>query len=361
MEPRHDARRFRLSWHRLRTLLVIVLCSLLVVLRPETVLAQDRSNAAVDASVSRALEYLASQQTEEGAWRTESWGSSSAVTALAVMAFLAAGHVPGEGPYGERINRGVRWVISEQQPNGMLISRQASHGPMYNHGICSLMLAEVIGMQDAADAQRTRRALQDAIRLILESQALSKNDRHQGGWRYQTNSRDSDLSVTGWQVLALRAAKDVGCDVPAEAIDAAIEYVKNCAARNHAGFAYQPGNAPTSTLTGIGITCLEVCGDHHSDEALGGAKWLVENPLHERSSYFYYGVYYTGVGLFKIGGQLADDNHRHLVNVLLPLQDDDGGWTANQGSERQAGRIYATALAVLAMTVEYRYLPIYQR
>lgn len=324
-------------------------------------LGQAVQNQAVDAAVARGLEFISTQQTDHGSWRTESWGDSTAITSLAVMAYLAAGHLPGEGPYGEQINAGVRWVVAQQQPNGMLISKAASHGPMYNHGICTLMLAEVAGMMDGADALMVRRALEDAIRLILESQALSKNSRHAGGWRYQTNSRDSDLSVTGWQVLALRAAKDLGCDVPAEAIDAAVEYVKNCAARNNQGFAYQPGNAQTPTLTGTGITCLEVCGAHHTPEALGGAQWLQENPLTDRSSYFYYGVYYTGVGMFKIGGELANANYEHLAGILLPLQDADGGWTPTHGSERQAGRIYATSAALLALTVEYRYLPIYQR
>lgn len=336
-------------------------CLLCVLVLHSPALAQDPVDRAVDASIARALEFLATQQTDFGSWRTESWGDSTAMTSMAVMSYLAAGHVPGEGPYGEIINRAVRWVIAEQQPNGMLISKRASHGPMYNHGICTLMLAEVAGMMEAADARPVRRALEDAIRLILEAQALSKNSRHQGGWRYQTNSRDSDLSVTGWQVMALRAAKDIGCDVPAEAIDSAVEYVKNCSARNHEGFAYQPGNAPTSTLTGVGITCLEVCGAHETPQALGGARWLIDHPLNERSSYFYYGVYYTGVGMFKVGGEFARQNQENLIELLLPLQDDDGGWTPTHGSERQAGRIYATAAAVLALTVEYRYLPIYQR
>lgn len=323
--------------------------------------AQDVVDQAVDASVARALEFLAKQQTDHGSWRTESWGDSTAISSLAVMSFLAAGHTPGEGPYGEVINRGVRWVVSQQLPNGMLISKRASHGPMYNHGICTLMLGEVAGMMEGADARFVRRGLEDAIRLIIESQAVSKNSRHQGGWRYQTNSRDSDLSVTGWQVMALRAAKDIGCDVPAEAIDSAVEYVKDCSSRLNEGFAYQPGNTPTSTLTGVGITCLEVCGAHQTEEALGAAKWLLDHPLTQRSSYFYYGVYYTGVGMFKIGGEFAEQHHQNLVTTLLPLQDDDGGWTPTHGSEKQAGRIYATATTVLALTVEYRYLPIYQR
>ena len=83
--------------------------------------------------------------------------------------------------------------------------------------------------------------------------------------------------------------------------------------------------------------------------------------MRERSSYFFYGVYYTGVGMFKIGGQVAQRNHDHLVGLLLPMQRDDGGWDPTHGSERNAGRIYATSMAVLALAIDYRYLPIYQR
>jgi len=316
---------------------------------------------AVDRSIGNALKYLSEKQGTVGAWSTEAWGESTAITSLAIMAFLAAGYVPGEGPYGEQINRGVRWVIAQQQPNGMIIRKAQSHGPMYDHGICTLMLAEVSGMMDGADALPVRRALEKAILLILKSQAVEKFDRHQGGWRYQIDSRDSDLSVTGWQVMALRAAKDIGCDVPAEAIHQAVNYVKMCSdPRNH-GFGYQPGNASTPTLTGTGITCLEVCGDHESPESVNGAEWLKRHPLVERSAYFYYGVYYTGVGVFKLGGETAQNNYRHLVNILLPIQQADGSWEPRHGSEKQAGRIYSTSLTVLALTVEYRYLPIYQR
>jgi hypothetical protein len=345
---------------RLRLPLLLALI-LMWGLSASTVHAQDINEQAVDASIARALNFLATQQQDDGSWRTEAWGESTAITALAVMSFLAAGHVPNEGPYGERIRKAVMWVVDLQEANGMLVNLARTHGPMYSHGICTLMLAEVAGMMGEADAPKVRRALERAIRLILESQQYEKNDRHAGGWRYQVDSRDSDLSVTGWQVMALRAAKDIGCDVPANSIDYAIQYVKNCSVRGNKGFGYQPGNGPTPTLTGTGITCLEVCGAHHTQEAMDGAIWLGSNPLRERDSYFYYGVYYTGVGMYKIGGDHAMKSRKHLVDTLLPIQDADGGWTPTHGSERGAGRIYSTSLSVLALAIEYGYLPIYQR
>jgi hypothetical protein len=242
----------------------------------------------------------------------------------------------------------------------MLVFRR-SHGPMYSHGISTLMLAEALGMMPEEDAAPVRTALEQAIRLILESQAVNKDRRHAGGWRYQTDSRDSDLSVTGWQVLALRAAKDVGCDVPAEAIDDAIEYIKNCSVRDNRGFGYQPGSGQTPTLTGVGITALEVCGDHHSPESLGGADWLLDHPLQEDSNYFFYGVYYTSVGMYKMGGEFAQFYQTHLADILLDAQDEDGSWLSRHGTERGAGRIYSTSMAILGLAVDYGYLPIYQR
>lgn len=314
----------------------------------------------VDRSINQALQYLAKRQNPSGAWSIDSIGETTSATSLAIMAFLAAGHIPGEGPYGTQMEKGIRWVLDHQEPNGMLIHK-TSHGPMYCHGISTLMLAEVVGMLGIEDSARARRGLERAIRLILEGQAIPKNERHQGGWRYQASSRDSDLSVTGWQLLALRAAKDIGCDVPAESIDLAVEYVKQCATREFRGFAYQPGGGSTPTRAGTGILCLEICGVHGSEEALGAADVLLREPLKYNDSYFYYGVYYCSIGMFKLGGKYWEQTHNHLFPILLQHQEADGSFTAQDASEKRQGGVYTTSLAVLALSIEYRYLPIYQR
>src|SRR5262249_30086082 len=155
-----------------------------------------------------ALEYLKSTQEADGSWKSGGFGKATSVTSLAVMAFLASGHVPGDpGPYRDCIERGVRYVLANQKPNGMLISN-TSHGPMYCHGISTLMLAEVAGMTtDPALTVEVQTALARAIELIIKAQEVHKDAGNAGGWRYQPTSRDSDISVSGWQVMALRAAK----------------------------------------------------------------------------------------------------------------------------------------------------------
>jgi hypothetical protein len=314
-----------------------------------------------DAAIHRALDFLKASQKPSGAWESGSFGEATSVTSLAVMAFLASGHVPDEpGPYRDAIERGIRYVLMHQKPDGMLVSN-TSHGPMYCHGISTLMLAEVVGMTAAdALAADVRAALAKAVDVILKAQDCPKGPEHAGGWRYQPNSNDSDLSVTGWQIMALRAAKSAGCAVPADAIDRALGYIKRCAVKG-GGFSYQPGQGPNNPRTGTGVLALEICGAHRTPEALAGAEYLVKHPPQWTNEYFFYEVYYCSQAMFQVGDKYYRAHHPKLVAILLEHQEKDGSWLSGDGNDRAGGRAYCTAMAVLALAVEYRYLPIYQR
>lgn len=315
----------------------------------------------VDQAIVRALRYLALHQQPAGGWNVDAFGGeATSATSLAVMSYLAAGHMPGEGPYGDGINRGVQFVLNHQLANGMLVHRHG-HGPMYDHGISALMLAEVSGMVPEGQAAATRKALERAVQLIVTSQGVQKVESQRGGWRYTPSSNDSDLSVTGWQLLALRAAKDIGCDVPAQNIDLAIGYVKRCAPRDGRGFGYQPGNGVTPVLSGTGLLALQVCGEEDSSEVHRTAEFLGFRPLRYRDNWYFYGAYYTTIGMYKRGGDDWKNARPLLFQELLANQSPDGSWQSGNGSENPWGRIYCTAMSVLALSVEYEYLPIYQR
>jgi Prenyltransferase and squalene oxidase repeat len=361
-----------LRWSRgplpLGTILVLILSA--TPLRPPPAragepVADDPAQPAAspsDAAIRRALEYLRSSQRPDGAWESGGFGPATSVTSLAVMAFLAAGHVPGEpGPYRGSIERGIRYVLDHQRSNGVIASN-SSNGPMYCHGISTLMLAEVIGMTDDAEtAAQARGALTRAIKLILSAQNRPKGQDHAGGWRYQPNSDDSDISVTGWQLMALRAAKSAGCEVPSENIDRAIDYLKRCAVRREGGFAYQPNGSPNNPRTGTGILALEICGEHLTKEAVAGAEYLIKHPPRWSGHSFFYEVYYGSLATFQMGDKYFLSYYPKLVAILLGHQGKDGSWLSDDAHDRTGGRNYCTAMAVLALTVEYRYLPIYQR
>jgi len=324
-------------------------------------------NQQLDASIRRALSWLASEQQVSGAWTTSAFGDSTATTALAIMSFLAGGHVPEEGPYGQHLTRAVGWLLSQQHANGLLVGKERSHGPMYSHGIATLMLAEIVGMVDPTQSEKCRDALQKAIKLIIDAQNHPKSAEHDGGWRYQPTSGDSDLSVSAWQLLALRAAKDIGCDVPAENIDRAIAYIRRLHVKHDGGFGYMVGHGSSVTRSGTGIVALEVCGEHRTEETLAAARLILSRPLTKGEPYFYYGAYYCTVGMFKVGGDEWRQSREVFYRTILELQDPTGYWKPEDGTEqqpgpeRQAGKVYSTSLSVLALAIEYGYLPIYQR
>lgn len=315
----------------------------------------------IDKSIHRALELLKTSQHADGSWDSGHFGKATSITSLCVLAYLACGHIPGEtGPFGTTIERGIRFVLAHQRPNGLIVANTLN-GPMYCHGISTLMLAEVTGMAtDAKLSSDCREALSRAVALILQAQNRKKDENHSGGWRYQPDSPDSDLSVTGWQVIALRAAKSAGVAIPAENIDRAVAYVRKCAFKD-GGFGYQPGGGPNNPRTGTGVLALEICGEHELPEAVAGAEYLVKHPPKWSSDYFFYEVYYAPQALFQVGDKYFQDYYPKLVKLLLEHQERDGSWLSGNGNDRAGGRNYCTAMAVLALAVEYRYLPIYQR
>ncbi|OYW21344.1 MAG: hypothetical protein B7Z55_05870 [Planctomycetales bacterium 12-60-4] len=315
----------------------------------------------VDAAVVRAVEYLANSQRPSGAWFLDLYqGEATSTTSLAMMALLAAGHVPGEEPHRAAFERGIDYLVRHQQPTGLIVDK-TGHGPLYCHGISTLFLAEVVGMVEPQQSEAVRRTLERGVRAILEAQAVRKAARHAGGWRYSLQSNDSDLSVTAWQLLALRAARNAGCDVPAEAIDRAVGYVRDCASRNRGGFAYQPGGDSSPVMTAAGITAMQVCGAADQPECSSAVPFLAGRLPRPNDRYYMYGTYYASVALHQFGEDIWTDRREGLFQQILRQQRPDGSWLSDNDSEKQAGRAYCTSLAVLALTVEYGYLPIYQK
>ena len=161
--------------------------------------------------------------------------------------------------------------------------------------------------------------------------------------------------------MALRAAKSAGCEVPSENIDRAIDYLKRCAVPEEGGFGYQPGGSPNNPRTGTGILALEICGEHLTKEAVAGAEYLLKHPPQWSSTSFFYEVYYGSLAMFQMGDKYFLSYYPKLVAILLGHQGKDGSWLSDDAHDRTGGRNYCTAMAVLALAVEYRYLPIYQR
>ena len=161
--------------------------------------------------------------------------------------------------------------------------------------------------------------------------------------------------------MALRSSRNNGAGIPREAVDAAVRFVMNCHSAD-GGFAYQPGKTSGLARTGTALLCLELCGRHREEACVSAGNWILKNlPRDAGQEYFYYGLYYCFQGMFQLGGEHWETFASHMFPLVLGLQDADGSWPEGPDNESRAGSCYSTAMAVLAMSVVYRQLPIYQR
>lgn len=335
----------------------------------------------VDAAIVRAVGFMVSLQDKDGAIHDadKRHNYSSPMTALAVMALAAVGHQPTDKtPEGIAMRRALDFLLrpaadgSDKAPYaGYLGGADASR--MYGHGIVTLALTEMLGMGvDKRQDALLRERCQKAVELILRSQRSRKYDRRfDGGWRYTPESADADLSVTVWQVMALRSAKNAGLGVPKEAIDGAVAYLKRSydSPRDATGrptnlksaCGYTPGQPPHFAMAAAGLLALQVCGQYDAPEVTGSANWLRERRLSYDEKWFFYGTYYYAQGMQKRGGEFASTARQATEQLLLERQEADGSWLGHDGQERgMAGRVYCTSLAVLSLSVKYHFLPIYQ-
>lgn len=335
----------------------------------------------VDASVERGLAYLATKQIDDqsaqqlgrpelaGSFQEETSPGNTGITSLAVMAFLAKGHLPGRGPYGTVVNRGIDYVLGQQLENGLLVSKNftgRTTGLMYEHSIATLLLSEVSGMVDRTRQNRIDKVLPKALLVLLQAQKVPKSDEQTGGWRYTPGTTDSDLSLTGWSIMALRAAKLNGAAIPDEHIEMAVSYILNCHKPDR-GFAYMPSrNNSSSAMTGIGILCLELCGEHGSEELIAAGDYILSRPPrmtdpNGRSTRFrYYAFYYCGQAMFQLGGRYWTQFAPVMYDALLEDQNADGSWSYPDPVLKY-NTSYPTSMAILTLTVSARQLPIYQR
>lgn len=334
---------------------------------------------AIKQSVEKGVAFLLSQQREQGCFIDENRNDavpqhSGALTSMALMALSSVGHMPtNPTPEGRSVAKGLKFMTENIVPNEDGYLGQSDRSRMYGHGIMTLLYAEMLGQtNDEAMDKKIRTRLQNAVGLIIRSQDVVKSEANRGGWRYEPGSSDSDMSASVWQVMALRAAKNAGLEVPKDPIDKAVAYIKRSYRSERdpqgkprdmqAAFSYEPsGGRQTFSTTAAGVLALQVCAEYDALEVIGGANYLVKNPPSQNEAWFYYGNYYYAQCMYQRGGEQASVAREKTEKVLLELQQPNGCWQPRNGNERSAGEVYATALALLSLSVHYHFLPIYQK
>lgn len=318
--------------------------------------ADPREKDEADRAVDRGLAYLARQQNPAGHWET---GKRNAVTALCLLAFLAGGHTPEANTYAPACRKALEYLVEAVPEDGYIGKTDGSR--MYGQGIVTLALAEAYGMERKAPLRaKLKQKLDRMVGVILKAQARRKSRDHQGGWRYQPDSGDSDLSLSGWCALALRSARNCGMEVPKAAIDGAADYVERMYHRGQKGFAYQRGGRVSLATTGVGVLALYLLGREGSSCLKSAAESLVRNEVSRNTRWPYYTFYYTTQAANQVGGRVWETVWKKNSGLLVKRQEKDGSWEKDRDAG-DAGRPFSTAMAVLSLSVRNHFLPSYQR
>jgi hypothetical protein len=356
---------------------------------PKNVLLPDEWHR-VDAAVRRALAWLASQQQDDGAFPTLETGQP-AVTSLCAMAFVSHGHAPGSGQYGKRIESATEYILSCQKQNSLIAKAGVDrsmiyrgvdnfHGTTmaYNHAISSLAISELYGMSKPERAKRMESVIKKALSATLMMQRWPKdNDADVGGWRYinDTGDADSDLSLTGWNLMFLRSARNAGFNVPQQAIDDAVAYVRRCYSKKYGTFEYwiDRTDGRTRAMAGAGILALAHAGYHNSVEARSAGDWLLkqkfepynqslQNPSTFVVDRYHYSLFNACQAMYQLGGKYWEEFFPRIVPLLLAAQQADGSWPADAHRiDGKFGNAYTTALVVISLGAPNQLLPIFQR
>jgi prenyltransferase beta subunit len=341
--------------------LALLLLAAVVPLVAQDASRKDKDKVTVDektdAVIKGALRWLGSKQLPNGAWGStgDEQRFGVAITGYVLMAFEAAGQLPGEGEFGKNVSAGMQYLLDQITPEGLFANRNSGQY-MYGHGIASIALAELYGQTRSA---AIRPKLEKLIRLIIASQ------NREGGWRYRPVASDADISVTVLQVVALRAAKNGGIDVPQVTIDNAVKYVKSCQHAASGGFAYQPGRDPGFARTAAAIYSLQVCGLYDDPMVQQGSEYLFKN-YDKNEQWFTYGNFYAAPAQYMIGGETWSRWYARLKEILLksvtPVRGDQFYWEPKlDAGLGGVGPSYCTAVYAMILAMPYHYVPLYQR
>lgn len=314
-------------------------------------------DAKTEAVIKGGLKYLASKQQASGAWgfSGDEQRRQVAMTGYTLMAFQAAGHLPGEGEYGKNVTAGMNYLLDSIGPDG-LYNMRSDGQYMYSHGIATIALAELYG-QTKSPLMRPK--LDKAVKVIISAQATEPG--HEGGWRYRPIAKDADISVTVLSLVAIRAAKNGGLEVPQRTIDEAVLYVKRCQDERTGGFCYQPQRDPGFARTAAAIYSLQVCGLYDDPMVKKGSAYLFDN-LREDHEWFTYGNFYAACAQYMIGGDTWQKWYPKTKDILMAQvikQGDMAYWEAR--GRGGVGPTFCTAVYTMILAMPYHYIPLYQR
>jgi hypothetical protein len=328
-------------------------------------------------AVSRSLGWLKGQQNADGSWGR---ANKAAMTGLTLLCYLGRCETPDSAFYGDNVRDGMLYLVelARKNPYGILAENLVSNSATYEHGIATYALGEMYSFYRLGNRSLPglRETFEKGVQMIIEQQ------NPQGSWTYggkeaclptayNKDSRGEDLSVSGWQFQALKAAKHSGLKI--EGLDAAI---KRCCDYLESKQTKDGGFGKTNrdehynqwSLTGCGVLGLQTLAHNKATPAKKGIRFLREfltsEPLDwERNCNLYCWYYYTQA-FFQAGADDWKFYNAQFLPQILGAQQADGSFKRgrpNWPAGDAADAIYRQCLCTLQLEVYFRYLKVADR
>jgi hypothetical protein len=318
------------------------------------------------------LRHLLKTQDGSGAWKSQH--GTPAPTAMGLMVLLASGEDPNYGPYRGPIRRAIRALINEQDPGVGYIGGEGGNPSMYHHGFAMLGLAEAYGVVDdrglwtepgAQGGKGQGRSIGKALELAVRAAVTANKKNPTGGWHYGPEMPSADTSVSGAVLMGLLAARNAGIEVPDETIDRAIKYYVSMTGGNgNVGYSGGAGNG-TDATTSIGVLVFSIARRQvlpqykqaaaFLEKSSGGTPVAANRMMGVRGNGSSYEHYYRAQALFQCDVRTWEKWNTGFVKTLKATQAKDGSFSMSYGPEVD------TPLTLLALAVNYKFLPVYER
>ena len=330
---------------------------------PQKRIARLRSGGGKDiteAAIIRGLNWLKENQDPEGSWGGKDMdeqgnpksSNKDAMTGMALLAFLGHCELQDSPDYGPTVQKAIKYITSTPPDKSVGKGNTGS----YSHPIRTYALCEAYTMTKIKKLEEY--AKRSAIHVI-------KGQNENGGWAYGYGkgvAAHTDLSVTGWNIQALKAAALTGISIDGldEAMDKATEYVKKCQGPSGM-FDYKMGGRGRPSLTGAGVLCLQIWKNAKSEEAQKGLEWIVANQKKEWKSVNVYEWYYHAQACFQAtgvsgGSKFWREWNKDFQQIVCSAQESDGHWPHGAHYHGDTA-IYRTTMTILMLEVYYRYMP----